>query len=148
MRIQAPYNEDYPTCEYTHAWLRVMDESLDPNEITEMLSVEPSYVQFKGDLPKPDSKHPLKKSGWFLSTEDILSSKDSRHHLDWILEKVAGKQKEFSTLHKRGYLIDLCVRWDSKLGHGGPTLTPDEMKIVSELEIELWFDVYVGWEED
>ena len=143
MRIQTPYDEDYGTCEYTHAWLRVMSETVDPDEVTSILGVAPSKVQRRGDSKKGKPGF-WAKGGWFLSTEGVVSSKDARHHLDWILERLGGKRDAFMRLHERGYLIDLCVRWDSLSGHGGPTISPNQMKVLAELEIELWFDVYVG----
>lgn len=144
MRIQTKYDESYGTCSYTHAWLRIMSEDLDPDEITRLLAVSPSKTQRRGESwsYKPERIH--KKSGWFLSTEGILTSRDARHHLDWVLEHIRERKEAFSVFHSRGYLVDLCCRWDSKSGHGGPTLSPPQMSVLADLEIELWFDVYVG----
>lgn len=86
----------------------------------------------------------LSRGGWWVSTEGVLESKDARHHLDWILGKVSGKEGAFRELIERGYLVDLCVRWDSRWGHGGPTVDPKQMRALADLGIELWFDVYVG----
>ncbi len=144
MRIQTPYDEDYGTCAYAHAWLRVMHETVDPDEITATIGVPPSKVQRRGDPKKGKTNEFLSKGGWFLSTEGILGSKDARHHLDWIIERIAGKKMVFAQFRERGYLVDICVRWDSLSGHGGPTLSPIQMKALSDLEIELWFDIYVG----
>lgn len=143
MRIQTPYDESYGTCAYTHAWLRVMHETVDPDEVTGILGVTPTDVQRRGE-PKKRGAGFYSKGGWFLSTKGVLTSRDARHHIDWILEKIAGKRGAFGQLHSRGYLVDLCVRWDSLSGHGGPTINPDQMEVLSDLEIELWFDVYVG----
>jgi Domain of unknown function (DUF4279) len=143
MRLQTPYDPAYGTCAYTHAWLRIMSPELDPDEITHMLGVMPTETQFRG---QPVDKMPEKtfsKSGWFLSTQGILDSKDSRHHLDWILDHIRDQNLAFSELHNRGYLIDLCVRWDSLRGDGGPTLSPKQMHELSALDIEVWFDVYI-----
>jgi hypothetical protein len=144
MRIQTPYDENYGTCAYTHAWLRIMHETVDPDEVTVILGITPSRVQRRGDPNQGKPGQLLSKGGWILSTEDVLGSKDARHHLNWILERVSGKNAEFAQLHSRGYLVDLCVRWDSVNGHGGPTISPPQMKALADLEIELWFDVYVG----
>src|SRR6185369_4481453 len=101
-------------------------------------------TQRRGE-PWPDKPGLIyKKSGWSLSTKGVLTSLDARHHFDWILERIRGKKEAFSVLHSRGYLVDVCCRWDSKSGHGGPTLSPSQMRDLAELEIELWFDVYVG----
>ncbi|MBX7244277.1 MAG: DUF4279 domain-containing protein [Candidatus Sumerlaeaceae bacterium] len=48
MRIQTPYDEDYKTCTYTHAWLRIMDDELDPDEVTSLLRITPTRIQRKG----------------------------------------------------------------------------------------------------
>ena len=143
MRIQTPYNRDYGTCAYTHAWLRIMHEMVDPDAVTAVLGVAPTDVQRRGE---PEERKPgsRSKGGWFLSTMGLVDSRDARHHLDWIVEKIAGKKTAFEQLHARGYMVDICVRWDSLSGHGGPTISPDQMKALSDLEIELWFDIYVG----
>jgi len=120
-----------------------MSKDLDPDEVTSILGVPPSKSQLKGHAvpDRPDKR--FSRSGWFLSSKGKLESKDSRDHLDWILDRVHAKRAEFMTLHERGYLIDLCVRWDSLRGDGGPTLSPKQMHELAELDIELWFDVYL-----
>lgn len=116
MRIHAPYDENYGTCSYTHAWLRIMDQELDPGEITAIVGVVPTSVQRRGAPVENRPDKTYSRGGWWISTEGLLTSKDARHHLDWIIEKVAGKKVEFGQLHERGYLVDLCVRWDSGTG--------------------------------
>ncbi|MEK7951772.1 DUF4279 domain-containing protein [Luteolibacter soli] len=142
MRIQTPYNPEYATCAYTHAWLRIMSETLDPDAVTGVMGVQPTETQRAGDPrpTKPDRTY--KKSGWWISSSGVLTSLDAREHLDWILSKLDGCDAAFEKLHAEGHLIDLCVRWDSRWGHGGPTISPVQMRRLAELQIELWFDVY------
>jgi hypothetical protein len=147
MRTHTDYDDTYPTCHYTHAWLRIMSEDMDPGEISKILNIEPSYVQHAGEPRSPESKKLHKTSGWWISTENQLTSLDARHHLDWLLEHVAGKQKQFALLQQRQYLIDACVRWDSKSGHGGPTLSPKQMSGFGDLGIEVWFDIYFAGDD-
>ena len=120
-----------------------MSPELNPDEITDLLAVSPTKIQIKGDIVPEKIDKQFSKSGWFLSTEGILDSKDVRDHLDWILDHFRDHQLIFSKLHKRGYLIDLCVRWDSLRGDGGPTISPKQMYKLAALDIELWFDVYL-----
>lgn len=148
MHTREPYDQEYGTCSYTHVWLRIMSEAVDPDAVTKMLSVAPTETQLAGTPRSPKTEKLHKYSGWFLSTEGILSSKDARHHLDWILERVKGKNREFTMMRQQGYLIDICCRWDSKSGHGGPTLSPYQMQILAELDTELWFDIYFDYPED
>ena len=148
MRIQTPYTPDYPTCAYTHAWLRIMSDALDPDAITETLGIQPTMTQRAGD-PRPSRPDRVyKSSGWWISTEGLLTSLDARDHLDWILAKLVGCDASFERLHSERYLIDVCVRWDSKSGEGGPTISPVQMKRLAELQIELWFDVYLDEEDE
>jgi len=142
MRTSQPYDERYATCSYTHAWLRIMGESLDPDEVTCLLEVTPTEIQRSGERLSPETDNVHQYSGWFLSTKGVLTSLDARHHLDWILERVGDKHREFAALRDRGYLLDACCRWDSKSGEGGPTLSPLQMLGFAQLGIELWFDIY------
>jgi hypothetical protein len=38
--------------------------------------------------------------------------------------------------------------WCSAAGHGGPTVTPAQMRIMADCEIDLWFDFYSPYDED
>lgn len=73
---------------------------------------------------------------------------DARDHLDLILAKLTDCDAAFKQLHSEQHLIDVCVRWDSKSGHGGPAISPIQMQRLAELEIELWFDIYFDDNED
>ena len=147
MRTETPYDDEYGTCVYTHAWLRVMSEDLQPDSITSLLGIQPTRTQVRGDLPQPTSKHPYKFGGWFLESADHVQSRDSRRHLDWLLAQLRGKSAAITQLRGLGYLVDLCVRWDS-VGHGGPTLSPTHMEQLGALGIELWFDVYFAGDDE
>jgi hypothetical protein len=130
-------------CQETFARLDIIGEILDPNEVSLLLSISPSEMEFKNDLPEVYEDH-QPYSGWFLSSEGILDSKDSRHHLDWILELISDKKDEFAELHNLGYSVNISVIWVSYDGCGGPTITPHEMAILSDLKIELWFNFISG----
>ncbi len=147
MHINTPYDDEYPTCVYTHAWLRVMSEDLQPESVTLLLGIQPTHTQVRGGLPGPTSTQPHKFGGWFLESAGQVQSLDSRRHLDWLLTQLQVKAAAIEKLIDQGYLVDLCVRWDS-IGHGGPTLTPTQMTQLGELGIELWFDIYFAEQDD
>jgi hypothetical protein len=144
MPHQTPYDEDYPACARTYATLRIYHEDLDTDSLTLLLGVEPTHAQVKG-LP---CTHPTGRTftpvlgGWFLSTKGEVSSKDVRHHLDWILSQLAGCDGALRSLQDPGYRMDMFCYWRSGRGHGGPVLSPDLMRRFGELEIEAGFDVY------
>lgn len=46
-------------------------------------------------------------------------------------------------LRSKGWRMDLACLWDSQWGDGGPTLSPSILKHLADLEIEIWFDLYL-----
>ena len=76
----------------------------------------------------------------------MLQSRDAGRHLDWILEPLKGRHDAIAELKRAGHLVDGCVRWDS-VGYGGPTLSPQQMRILAALNVERWFDVYFAGED-
>jgi hypothetical protein len=147
VRIETAYDDEYATCVKTHAWLRIMSEQLDSDTVTTSLALQPTRTIRRGDLPRPDSKHPYKYSGWFLESENHVQSRDARRHLDWIIDQLRGKSAAIAMLQSEGHLIDLCVLWDSG-GQGGPTLSPNQMGPLADLGIELFFDIYFAGDDD
>jgi hypothetical protein len=137
-------DDDYPTCERTYATLRIFRDDLDPDSVTRTLGIEPTRVQVKeqpstnrfGGVRVPEI------GGWLLSTEGQVTSRDVRRHLLWLLDKLAGSDHSLGCLRMAGCRIDVFCFWLSAEGHGGPTLSPEIMKRLGELGLEVGFDVY------
>jgi hypothetical protein len=119
-----------------------MDEHLDLAEVSKLLELEPTSTQLAGEVVSAKSGCKRKSSGWFLESAGQVESRDSRDHFAWLLGHVSGKAKALTALASRGYLVDICCRWDSAWGDGGPTLDPGQMSQLGALGIEVWFDVY------
>jgi Domain of unknown function (DUF4279) len=141
MQPATPYDDDYATCVSTSAGFRVMSENLRPESVTALLGLQPTRTQVRGELPQPASKYPFKYGGWFLESLGHVRSRDSRRHIDWLLQQLSSKAAAIAELKAQGHLVDLCVYWESA-GQGGPTLGPSQMAKLGELGIELWFDIY------
>ena len=136
------FDPGYPSCSYTHVWLRVMHEQLDLAEISRLLEIEPTKIQVAGDRVSDTSGRTRKYSGWFLESEGQVESRDSRDHFAWLLERISGKGAVLQSLVSRGYLVDICCRWDSASDNGGPSMDPEQMVKLGALGIEVWFDIY------
>lgn len=141
------FNPDYNSCSYTHVWLRVMHEQLDLEEVTALLGVSPTSSIIAGELKSEKYDRRYKYTGWFLESAKEVESRDSRHHFAWLLNHMASKGNALKELLARGYLVDICCRWDSAAGHGGPTMDPEQMIQLGGLGIEVWFDIYLDGEE-
>ena len=139
-RTPAVYDDDYPTCKSTYATLRIYHDELDPDVISSRLLLTPSESQKKGQVLGPDREAPV--GGWFLSSNDQVSSKDVRRHVVWLLDQMAGREEQFLQLQDEGYRTDIFCYWLSASGHGGPELDPEIMQRLVSLRLKIGFDVY------
>ena len=65
---------------------------MDPQDVTSLLGINPTKSQVAGESRVSGTRQIVNKlSGWFLSSEGLLSSRDCRDHLDWLLAKLDGK---------------------------------------------------------
>jgi hypothetical protein len=144
------YDDEYPTCYRTYATLLVYPGDTDPAVITERLGIEPSCWQRRGEVVQRRADWPPKVApinGWFLESRGQVESRDSRRHIDWLLDRIAPKAEAVRCLQEMGCRLDISCFWSSQSGHGGPTVPPCQMKRLAEFNIELWFDFYGPHEE-
>ena len=137
------YNDEYPTCDETYATLCVLE--IEPAEVTATFGLEPSRAHRAGE-PRPEKAAPpgatWPRHGWFLCTRDEVRSRDVRHHVDWLLDRLARHAASIRLLRDRGAKLSIPCYWRSAHGHGGPALAPAQMRALGALEIDVWFDVY------
>ena len=139
-----PYDDEYRSCERTVAELRIYADDLDPVAVNLQLGLEPSSSQKKGETSTNalGRTRAAKLGGWFLSTEDHVTSKDLRRHLDWLLEKLAPKARELRQLQETpGIRMAVFCSWWSANGSGGPTLWPEQMRALADFNLECAFDI-------
>lgn len=147
-----PLNDDYPTCERTCVTLLIYPGDISPDDVSQRLELMPTATLAAG------SKHtnslgetrtqPI--NGWFLSSENIVSSKDLRRHLDWLLEIIEPKSEQLLKLQcAAGMRMTVSCTWWSAAGQGGPTLWPEQMIRLASLNLECALDVsFFGSDED
>jgi len=133
------YNHKYLSCTRTYSSLRIHSKHIHPDVITDLLKVKPTEITVAGTTCLGGRKH---INGWYLSTKGKLKSKDSRRHIDWILDKIEAASKEIKELQKQGVFMDIPCYWGSASGNGGPTISPVQMARLVVLNLEVWWDVY------
>ncbi len=143
------YDDEYATCARTHATLLVYPGDVDPREVTARLGIEPTRWQRRGEAGhrpgRPSWVAPL--NGWFLESKAQVESKDSRRHVDWLLDRLAAKGDAIRSLQAEGCTLVMSCYWASQSGEGGPTIPPAQMRRLADLDIELWFDFYGPYDE-
>jgi len=147
-RKRMEYNDEYATCEKTHVTLCVYPpENMMPEEVTATLGIAPTETHVRGDLANAKSGRTFPVHSWFLCTKGSVESRDSRRHLDWLLDRVLPVTEKVRALESRGARVWISCYWVSASGHGGPSLLPVHLKKLSELGVEFWYDFYGPYEE-
>lgn len=136
------YDDSYPTCAETYATLCIYHEDLDPEEINRLLDIDFTWSCRKGDpVSERESERAKRKRGsWLLRTEGKIESKDSRRHIDWLLDRIEDKSKNIIDLQQKGYEISIGCYWAASHGEGGPTVSPEQSQRLANLNIELTFE--------
>lgn len=136
------HNDDYESCDETFVTLRVYSTHLSPQEITHYLGIAPSKIIEKEETEDTLMPKSIPYNAWFLTSENIINSRDSRRHIDYLADKILPIGDKLKELASRGAEIDISCFWSSKNGQGGPTLSPAQLSKLAKLEIEIWFDIY------
>ena len=134
------YYDDYPTCKQTYATLRIYHDELDPEHVSQLLGLVASDAQRKGDDLSYGRIAPT--GGWFLSSKDLLTSRDTRRHVTWILDQLEPNKTALLALQDRNYEMDIFCYWLSASGHGGPELDHEFMGRLVSFRLNVGFDVY------
>lgn len=81
-------------------------------------------------------------NGWFLNSSHSIISKDSRRHIDYILDKIHPVKEKIDELINLGAKIEISCFWRTKQGHGGPILSVEQFQRLAEIKIDLFYDFY------
>ena len=132
-------------CLETFASLRVFSTSVHPDQITQLLGVEPTC----GRPLDPDSKyrHRREHHYWDWESRAAEKSTDGLAHINAILRTLSGKEAALEQLRSSGCSIDVCCYWVSS-GQGGPSLEVQTMFELVRLGLPIWWDVYFGSTDD
>lgn len=132
-----PLDDEYETCERTHAVLRIHTGSMSPAVVTELLHIEPTTTTVIGHSGST-GEHIGRVNLWSLSSELTVKSRDLRRHLDWLTARINERKAELRRLQSIEYVkMDVSCIWWSSHGDGGPVLWPEQMLALSQLNLEL-----------
>jgi len=141
---RTPVDHDYGTCDLTYVDMLIYPSELAHENVTALLGIEPTVACNKGDRIETarGTVKVVPVTRWSLSSENDVMSKDVRAHLDWLLERLVPAREglfELQQHHEVKMAVD-CTWW-SRSGHGGPTLWPEQMRQLAELNLECAFEI-------
>ena len=137
-------------CLLAHATFRVIGETLEPDDVTHALGVNPSQALRRDQLVPTSTKVRRQDTGvWLLKSEGMLSSTSLERHLIHLLGLLEPRAAALDELRREQDLTtDFFCFWMSATGHGGPIFSAEIMRRVAGLGAELGIDFYGGVEDD
>jgi len=147
--IGKDYDDNYAGCVRTYATLRIYPGDIHPQDVTAKLRVAPSKFWVRDESiavdatqkPKPGAKT---MHGWFLTTHGKLASKDTRRHVDVLLEPLLPVSNEITLLQAQGANIDIICFWHAAAAQGGPALAPRQLRLLADLNIPIAWNIFSG----
>ena len=140
--MNAPdYIDEYSACSDTFSTLRVYHDSISPSDVTTRLGIRPTSQTVKGERRRKSSKV-FANNGWFLESSKSVDSRDSRRHIDWIVDQLCNRKEEIPKMLQEGFKIDISSFWVSTSANGGPIISSYQMARLADLQIEVWWDIY------
>lgn len=140
-----PIAPNFESCVECFSRLTIYPGARHPDVITNMLNIQPTMINVVGDkvTNTRGRTREVMVSGWFLSTENIVVSKDIRQHIDWLVQAIRPRSRALKEIQEMSDMkITLRCVWFSLSGHSGPVLWPEQMKALAELDLECSFDIY------
>jgi len=125
----------------TNVFLRIEHDTADPELVTAALGVTPTSVARRGQTPAGGKGEPYPWNVWVLSSAYAIGSKDSRAHFQWMLASIGSRGVELRNLRDQGHRIRIHCLWVSKGGYGGPELSPNILRGLADLGVDVYFDI-------
>lgn len=137
-----PIIRDYRGCDETRVTLCIYPENLNVEGVTKILRIEPTDARNKGHvhINSIGRRRVTPRNVWFLESEPNVQSKDMRHHLDWLIRQLDGREERLYQLQRMpGMKMTVrCVWWAD--GGDGPVLWPEQMAGIARFNLECAFD--------
>jgi len=97
---------------------------------------------------RPPYLLPFRHSIWEIGSKKHVESRENRCHIDWLLERVKGKGREFQALEEGGWSARIAVFWPIVKWNEGVEFEPASMGVMAGLGISLWLDIYADASEE
>ena len=121
--------------------MRIEHDTAEPEVVTAALGITASHSARRGQLSADGKGEPYAWNVWVLSSSWAVNSKDVRTHFQWLLASVGSRGAEMRRLREQGHRIEIHCLWVSKGGYGGPELSPEIMRGLADLGVDVCFDI-------
>lgn len=125
---------------WSRASLRISGDSLQPNEITTRLCLEPTRSGIKGE--RISSRHSaVRRMSFWLIESPLSSSLPMGEHLNWLLDKFEARRDLITSIGDE-FKVDFFCGFSSENGQGGAIFDPVTLRRLADLGFPLVLDLY------
>lgn len=124
---------------------RIFSETLDPNEITRELGLQPCQIRIQGASGL--GKRPQQGMWAYDGGEGSITWESLADGLTFVLDKLWPHREAVAKYKAAGTLVWWCGNFQSSLD-GGPTLPPALLKRLGEFGAELYIDNYFSQNDE
>jgi len=127
--------------------LTIFNDTMDPDQITQLLDLRPTRSYLKGEIVAPSSV-PRTKSLWSLSSITLESESNVNAHLLYLLGQLVNKEGILKQLQDQGYKINLVCRLGIAHWNTCYKLDCDTISRLACLKIPILFDIFDEQSDD
>lgn len=128
-------------CVRTYAAFRIFSRTRSAGDLSDLIGTQPTKTVERN--PHSERATEREYSIWVLSTQGRLDSTDEHEHIDWLLHRISGRAPLFARLRREGCSMDVFCYFE--IAHqGGPSLTSHQMGVLSELGLDITWDIYAS----
>lgn len=142
-------NKENSSCGRTYATITITSLCTTPEEITQLLKLEPCVAKKIGDRIVGDRRHT--ENMWKYSSQGEVESKDISHHFNYLFDLLDERKLALLELISKQCKLGFFVFWESCAYAGcggGPTLSVETMRRAVELQADISFDLYFDFSDD
>jgi hypothetical protein len=122
------------------ATLRIFGDIENPNEISNLLELEPKHIHKTGEKITPNSK-PYVKSMWIYEV-DVSENDPLEIHINALWNKIKNKKNELLKLKKK-YSVDVFLGYRSNCCTAGIEFSYKCLEMFTELEIPFGVSIII-----
>jgi hypothetical protein len=139
-RLPPDYDDENHYCLRTYSTLRIFTAEQAPGIVTQQLAINPSRVWHRGSTETAVAR---RRNGWFLTSRGVVDSRDTRRHIDWLLQALVGQDVFLQGLREAGGSTNIICFWHAAgLTEGGPGLEPSQMAMLAKLGVTISWNIY------
>jgi hypothetical protein len=136
--------EENECCRATYAVFQLHGNDVDPNALTRVLGISPSYGCTKAAVSPFEGFPASDPTGvWAVSSEGKLFSTNLERHLLFLMDVLEPvRAKILQTVEAHRATARFFCPWWTVSGQGGPVLSPQILARISDLQASLRIDYH------